>query len=136
MINAFDTNSISEILNVGRHDRTIELLQGQKSSTANLLKLKEDESGLKAASEEFEAIFINMLLQQFRNSIPEDGLIPKSNSLKMYEELLDQQTSTNLSQNGNLGMADMIFTQLKGMRDAYGSENSDAETGKNLEREG
>ena len=136
MINAFDTNSISEILNVGRHDRTIELLQGQKSSTANLLKLKEDESGLKAASEEFEAIFINMLLQQFRNSIPEDGLIPKSNSLKMYEELLDQQTSTNLSQNGNLGMADMIFTQLKGMRDAYGSVSSDAETGKNLEREG
>jgi len=136
MINAFDANSITEILNVSRFDRTIEQLQGQGSSTADLLKLKEDESGLNAASQEFEAIFINLLLQQFRKSIPEDGLIPKSNTVTMFEEMLDQQTATSLSKGGGLGMAETIFKQLKGMRESYGSFDSGDETGKLLERNG
>ena len=136
MINAFDINSYREILTVSRFDRAIGLLQEQESSTQNIRDLEENASGLKTACQEFEAIFINLLLQQFRQSIPDDGLIPKSFTLKTYEEMLDLQMSSDLSRNESFGIADALYRQLREIHNTYSEQDGEFQKGKILERNG
>ena len=91
--------------------------------TERLRLLKEDSKGLKKACKEFEAIFINMLLQQFRKSIPDDGLIPKSFTMKTYEEMLDREMAENMAKSGDFGIAKMLYRQMSKLRKEY-QENS------------
>ena len=135
MINALDTNSMGEILDLNRFNRAIGKLREQEATSTDLLKLKNDDSGLKTASQEFEAIFINMLLQQFRASASEDGLIPRSNAVKTFEEMMDSQMATNLSRGESFGISDMMFQQLKGAQETYQSKSSEIK-GTLLERNG
>ena len=117
MINALDSHSYGDIFKVSRFDRVIGELHKEQASQEDLTKLSNDDSGLRAASQEFEAIFVNMLLQQFRNSIPDDGLIPKSSELRTFEELMDKQMAVELGKSESFGIADMLFKQLKGIQD-------------------
>ena len=72
-------------------------------------------AALKKAAAQFEAIFTQMLLKSMRkaNEAFEDKESPlNSSSVKFFEEMHDQQLSTELSSNGSLGLADLIVQQL------------------------
>jgi Rod binding domain-containing protein len=68
----------------------------------------------KEAAKAFEAIFASMMLRSMRNAIPqqENDFIPNSLGEKIYTEMLDEQYGTILSNNGNLGLADLILKQI------------------------
>ena len=115
----------------------IDVLQNEKFTSADKLKdLTEDQEGLKKASQEFESIFINMLLQEFRKSIPEDGIIPRSFTTQAYEEMFDRQMATDLGQSESFGIGEILFRQLSGKRYETMSQNTAAEKGSFLERKG
>ncbi len=80
----------------------------------NVDRLKE-EKALKSACEDFEAIFINMMLKSGRNTVVEGGFIEKSNGTKMFEDMYDQEMSSAMSKSGNggMGIAKMLYTQMK-----------------------
>ncbi len=99
--------------------------------TERLRSLKENSEGLKKACEEFEAIFINMLFQQFRKSVPDDGLIPKSFTMKTYEEMLDREMATNLAKSEKFGISRMMFRQLSKLRKAYQENLKEESNSKN-----
>jgi len=70
---------------------------------------------LKKAATQFEAIFTQMLLKGMRkaNEAFEDKDSPfNSSSVKFFEDMHDQQLSSELSSNGALGLADLIVQQL------------------------
>ncbi|GAA77149.1 MAG: flagellar assembly peptidoglycan hydrolase FlgJ [Colwellia sp.] len=72
-------------------------------------------AALKKAAAQFEAIFTQMLLKSMRkaNEAFEDKESPlNSSSVKFFEDMHDQQLSTELSSNGSLGLADLIVQQL------------------------
>ncbi|MDQ2043046.1 flagellar assembly peptidoglycan hydrolase FlgJ [Pseudoalteromonas sp. 20-92] len=72
-------------------------------------------AALKKAAAQFEAIFTQMLLKSMRkaNEAFEDKESPfNSSGVKFFEEMHDQQLSTELSSNGSLGLADLIVQQL------------------------
>lgn len=69
-----------------------------------------DES-LKAAAEQFEAIFIGMMLKSMREASPGGGLLQSSQG-DMYQGMLDQQYSQHLAGKG-VGLADMLVDQLR-----------------------
>ena len=72
-------------------------------------------AALKKAAAQFEAIFTQMLLKGMRkaNEAFEDKDSPfNSSGVKFFEEMHDQQLSTELSSNGSLGLADLIVQQL------------------------
>lgn len=71
----------------------------------------EDPAALKAAAKQFEALFLQMVLKSMRDSVPREGLFDSDQS-RMYESLLDQQLSINMSGKGTLGLAAMIEKQL------------------------
>lgn len=87
---------------------------------ANLDRLRAgigDDQGesLKAAAEQFEAIFTQMLFKSMRqaNEAFESDLISSSNS-KFFEQMHDEQMASELSTTGSLGLADLIVEQLGG----------------------
>ena len=70
-----------------------------------------DQDALKQAAAQFEAIFIQMLFKEMRNT-QIDGGIFDSSQMRFYEDIQDKQLSDYLAKNGGLGMADVLVTQL------------------------
>lgn len=89
---------------------------------------------LKEASQEFEAYFINMLFKEMRKTIQEGGLVEKSQARSTFENMLDEEMSKNMSKQGGLGLADMIYnnmvrvysnTSIKESEDAIETQSTD-----------
>lgn len=72
---------------------------------------QDPQAALKSAAQQFEAVFMNMLLKSMRDTVPQSGLMGQGNESATYTGLLDQQLAQNLSARGT-GLADMIVKQL------------------------
>ncbi|MES1938632.1 mannosyl-glycoprotein endo-beta-N-acetylglucosamidase [Salinisphaera sp. T5B8] len=70
------------------------------------------DEGIKEAAKQFEAVFLQKMLKQMRDAIPQSGLLNSQRS-EMYQSLMDQQWAQTLSQRG-IGLADMLTQQLQG----------------------
>ena len=87
----------------------------QEALTSGGASTDASKAALKKAAAQFEAIFTQMLLKGMRkaNEAFEDKESPfNSSSVKFFEEMHDQQLSSELSSNGSLGLADLIVQQL------------------------
>lgn len=69
-------------------------------------------SELKAASQEFEAVFIAYLLKVMRDTIEESGLMDGGFGKSIYTELFDQEVSLTIARRGMLGMSDLLYQNL------------------------
>jgi peptidoglycan hydrolase FlgJ len=81
----------------------------------NLSKLKRDAKenspeAIKGVANQFEAIFMNMVLKSMREATPQDNPFDNEQS-RTFTSMLDQQLSTNLANKG-LGLADVLARQL------------------------
>jgi peptidoglycan hydrolase FlgJ len=74
------------------------------------------EQALETAAKQFEAIFMQMLLKSMRKAeeVLESDSPFNSESTKFYRDMHDQQMSLELSNNGSLGLSDLIVRQLGG----------------------
>lgn len=73
---------------------------------------KDPKEGLKAASQQFETLFLQMVMKSMRDSVPQDGLL-NSDQSRFYTGLLDQQMAQNLATSGKgVGFAKLIEQQL------------------------
>ena len=100
---------MSELENkVNYHDLT-SLAQLKHSKGGN------DDAALKQAAKQFESIFMGMLLSSMRkaNEVFEDDGVLNSNATKFYQDMYDKQLSTELSEKGSLGLADLLVQQLR-----------------------
>ena len=77
-------------------------------------RLKEDKR-LKEVCQDFEAIFIHMMLKSGRSTVDEGGLVEKSNGTKMFEDMHDQELATIMSKSddGGMGISKMLYEQMK-----------------------
>lgn len=75
---------------------------------------KDPKSAVKAAAQQFEGLFLQMMLKTMREASPSqgDGLFD-SEQTKMYTSMLDQQLAQVLAKRGT-GLADVIAKQLSG----------------------
>ena len=68
------------------------------------------EKALKAAAQQFETVFMNMMLKSMREATPQEGMFD-SEQTKMFTGMLDQQLAQNMSSRG-IGLADIMARQL------------------------
>lgn len=61
----------------------------------------------KKAAQQFEAIFLQMMLKSMRDASPKGGLF-ESQSTKTFEQMYDQQIAMAMSQRGSTGIAEMV----------------------------
>ncbi len=71
---------------------------------------------LQEAAQQFEAIFMKMLLSSMRKAqeVLESDSPFNSESTKFYRDMHDEQMAVELSSNGSLGLTDLIVRQLGG----------------------
>lgn len=77
------------------------------------------QAGLKAAAQQFEAMFLQMMLKSMRDAVPQGGMLDSEQS-RFYTGMLDQQLAQNLSKEGSLGLAKMMERQMAGQFAAAG----------------
>jgi len=63
-------------------------------------------------AEQFESMFIQMMLKSMRDALPKDGIF-SSNDMDTYTEMADQQIAVNMAKSGGIGLADVIARQLR-----------------------
>jgi len=88
-----------------------EKVKGFQSAIEKAVKSK-DQEGLKKATEEFEAVFIQMLLKNMRSTITDGGLIEKSQGRSMFEGMYDEELAKSMALGRQMGIADMLYKQL------------------------
>ena len=97
------------MINVG--DVTSKLaLDSQALESLKAQAKKDPQQALKTAAQQFEAVFVQMMLKAMRDATPQDGLF-ESDQTHMYTSMLDQQLAQNLSVKG-LGLAEIMVRQL------------------------
>jgi flagellar protein FlgJ len=69
-------------------------------------------AALKAAAQQFEAVFMNMMMKSMREATPQDGMFD-SEQTRMYTSMLDQQMTQHLATRG-IGLAEIMVRQLSG----------------------
>lgn len=94
----------SEIANLPAYDA---------NSLNSLKRIASDNSpeALHAAAQQFEAVFLGMVLKSMRDATPQDGLFD-SEQTKTFQSMLDQQLAQMLVAKGSTGLAAMIEKQL------------------------
>ena len=65
---------------------------------------------LRAAAQQFEGLFMNMVMKSMRDATPQDSPFDSQQS-RMYTSMLDQKISDNFSKRG-MGLADALMRQL------------------------
>lgn len=68
------------------------------------------EARLKKACQDFESIFISMILRQMLDSIPKSS--PSSAGTGLMSALADQGVAEHLARSGGIGLADVMYKQL------------------------
>ena len=68
------------------------------------------EQALKLAAQQFETVFMNMMLKSMRDATPQDGMFD-SEQTRMFTGMLDQQLAQSMSSRG-VGLADIMIRQL------------------------
>jgi len=75
-------------------------------------KAKED-GKLKEAVQQFEQVFLKQLFSEMRKSIPRSDLMGEGKEKEMFEGMLDEERAKAWSQSGGIGLADLMYQQLK-----------------------
>jgi len=97
------------------------------SDINGLKRIGDDEQGARAAAQQFESLFIGMMLKSMRDAnavLAEDSPL-SSPEMDMHREMLDQQWAIHMAESGGIGLASIIEAQLRGER-IPAAENSAA----------
>lgn len=77
---------------------------------------------LKASAQQFEGLFINMMLKSMRQATAAAGQ-EQSQDTQLYTSMLDQQLSQTMAQRG-IGLADMMLRQMQRQPGALSGANA------------
>ncbi|WP_447527336.1 flagellar assembly peptidoglycan hydrolase FlgJ [Vreelandella sp. TE19] len=84
------------------------------------------EEGAYSAAQQFEALFVQMMMKSMREAIPSSGLM-SSSTTDTYQQMLDQQWSQVIADKG-MGLADVLYEQLQRQGAIKGTAQGDDET--------
>jgi peptidoglycan hydrolase FlgJ len=90
------------------------------SDINGLKRIGSGEEGVRAAAQQFESLFIGMMLKSMRDAgaVLAEGNPLSSPEMDMHREMLDQQWAIHMAESGGIGLAPIIEAQLRGERRA------------------
>ena len=89
------------------------MLQANQLKAIPKTKGVSEDTKLREAANEFEAIFIQQMLKSMRKTSLDSNLLPKSEGEKIFRSMLDEQYAVLSAKSGSLGLGEMIYQQLK-----------------------
>lgn len=71
-----------------------------------------DKASMRAAAQQFESYFLQLMLKSMRQTLSQDGLFD-TRETRMFTEMFDQQVAQNMANAKGVGLADMIVQQIE-----------------------
>ena len=68
---------------------------------------------LKQATEDFEQIFVNMMLKEMNKGLGKTGFLDGGDYEKAFKDMLVDERAKQMSANGSFGLAKMMYKQLE-----------------------
>lgn len=68
---------------------------------------------LHTVAQQFEGVFVGMVLKEMRSTIAKDTFFGDSPTTDMFNSMLDDQRAQSMAQTGSFGIAKMVEAQLK-----------------------
>jgi flagellar protein FlgJ len=87
-------------------------LDSQGLDKLRLQAKQSPEKALQGAAQQFEQVFLNMMLKSMREATPQDTMLDNDQT-KMFTGMLDQQLSQSMSTGHGVGLADIMVRQLR-----------------------
>ena len=75
---------------------------------------RDDPAALREVAGQFEALFLQTMLKTMREASIGDPLFGDNEEHKMFQGMMDQQLSLEMSSGKGIGLADMLVRQLGG----------------------
>ncbi|HYF84396.1 MAG TPA: rod-binding protein [Clostridia bacterium] len=111
MINPISNgNNIVDYNNI--KDKVQEAQQGDFESALEKAIEEKDEKKLKKACSDLEAIFVNMMFKQMRNTVQKSDLVDGGSAEEMYEDMLFDKYAEEVSKGQGTGLGDVLYKQL------------------------
>jgi soluble lytic murein transglycosylase-like protein len=98
---------------------SISNINNQVPSTITPAQTKAETDARKVA-QEFEALFTSYMMKSMRSTIERSDFLPESLGEKIYTSMLDDEYAKQISDEGSLGLADLIYKEI--------AKNQDNET--------
>ena len=73
---------------------------------------KDQKAALNETAQQFEALFIQMMLAEMRKSIPKEGMFD-SQAVQTYQDMSDKQVALDMAKRGDFGIANVIKKQFE-----------------------
>ena len=86
--------------------------------------------------EEFEAFFVQAMFKSMRATIPEGGMIERSNGQKWFEEFMDAEVSKSLADKSDLGIAQALYQEMAGTMRGQSENEEPKQTGQHFRSQG
>jgi flagellar protein FlgJ len=83
-----------------------------KAEAAAQKNLSSSRKALMEAAQQFEALFLNLLLAEMRKTVPENDLFGNQRAEKLFQSMLDQEIADHSVKTQSLGLAKMIYDQM------------------------
>jgi len=71
-----------------------------------------DDAKLKATCKDMEAMFLNMMMTDMRKTVQKSKLVDTSKE-EIMTSMLDTEVTKNMASAGGMGLADMLYRQLR-----------------------
>lgn len=84
----------------------------QLASATENAKQSKDDAKLKATCKDMEAMFLNMMMADMRKTVQKSKLVDSSTE-DMMTSMLDSEMTKNMAGAGGMGLADMLYRQLR-----------------------
>jgi len=97
---------------LGSVGQSLQILAGLDPTDRGGPPVQGDRAVLRKVSQEFEAIFLEAMFKEMRNTPLGHGLLGQDRAAKMYQEMSDQALARNMAESGGLGIGRMIEAEL------------------------
>ena len=85
-----------------------------QAATSSAPSKAQDEAKLREACQQMESVFLNQMLKC--SGAGEEGGLFGGKDQEMFQGMLDQERAKAWSQNGGVGLASILFEQMKGQQ--------------------
>jgi Rod binding domain-containing protein len=86
----------------------------EADSVAEGSEASKQRARLKKATQDFEAVFIGMMLKQMRKTMAgENPLFSKNSEAKYYQEMMDDAVAQQMSRTGQFGLGEMLYKKVE-----------------------
>ncbi len=85
---------------------------GQAGPATDTQEAQAMDRKLRDACEGFEAMLLNIMYKEMRDTVPKDTLFGEDNGMKIWQSMLDTELMQAAAKSGGIGLADLIYQQL------------------------